>query len=116
MAVTRTSREAYYKVKLGKNQQIVLDTLGDLGIASNQDIADKLGWSINRVTGRMKELRDDGYVAVHGVKRNKFGNNVKTWCVHNPNDDPVDLYDDTLDAEKWTAVQQQDKAIGWLYD
>lgn len=123
MTVATTSKEAYQKLKkLGDKQQQVLDALGDLGIASNQDIAEALGWSINRVTGRMKELRDYGYVAVHGLKTNQFGNSVKTWCVTDPYaQKQIDLVRDPIeeikldkwgeDGERWTP-----EAVPWMAD
>lgn len=108
--IAETSREAYHKLKkLGEKQQTVLDTLGELGIASNQDVADALGWSINRVTGRMKELREAKYVVVHGVKTNQFGNSVKTWCVADPQKH-IDLESDPAeDIKDWKP-----QAISWL--
>ena len=87
MIVATTSKTAYRALKdLGDKQRTVHETLDELGVASNQDIAYSLGGPINRVTGRMSELRDYGHVKVHGLKQGKFGSPVKTWCVSDPND------------------------------
>ena len=43
---------------LGENQQQVLITMRLLKTANNQMIAEKLGWQINSITPRVKELRD----------------------------------------------------------
>lgn len=111
--ITETSREAFKKLRdLGEKQQQVHGTLGELGVASNQDVANKLGWPINRVTGRMKELRDYGFVVVHGLKVNEFGNSVKTWCVSDPYaQKKIDLAKDVADEiepKKYEAVRWQD--------
>ena len=112
MAVSDTSRQAYAKIKLGDKQAQVHQALGELGVASNQDIADYLGWPINHVTGRCKELRDYGMVAVHGLKVGKSGNQVKTWCVIDPNDkNLIDITSDPADDIKWAP-----EAVGWLND
>lgn len=114
--VAQTSIEAYRSLKgLGEKQRIVHEALGELGVASNQDVADALGWPINRVTGRMKELRDYGFVAVHGLKTNQYGNSVKTWCVVDPNDKKlIDITSDPADdikPEKWVP-----SATPWMSD
>ena len=47
---------------ISKRQAQVLAVLMDLGQATNRMIAKKLGWDINRVTGRVSELREKGLV------------------------------------------------------
>jgi DNA-binding MarR family transcriptional regulator len=52
---------------LTKRQVEVLVCLkNELGQATNRMIAKKLGWDINRVTGRVTELRDKGLVTHAG--------------------------------------------------
>ena len=87
MAVATTSKKAYRELKdLGEKQRKVFDALGELGVASNQDIADYLGWPINTVTPRILELRNYKFVTLNGMKQSKQGTTVKTWCCSNPND------------------------------
>jgi hypothetical protein len=66
MSVQQTSLEAYQSIKytgvLGNSQKIVYLALKDLGAANNLIISKKLGWGINRITGRINELRKFGYV------------------------------------------------------
>ena len=51
---------------ISKRQAQVLAVLMDLGQATNRMIAKKLGWDINRVTGRVSELREKGLVEYAG--------------------------------------------------
>ena len=44
------------------HQKIVLKALTELGRASNKQISNALGWPINTITPRVKELRDMGLV------------------------------------------------------
>ena len=60
-----TSLEAFeaIKPKLGQAQQRVLDVFyenPDIRDWTNAELASNLGWSINRVTGRVYELRQLG--------------------------------------------------------
>ena len=57
-----TSKIAYETVKIGKRQEEVLNILSEIEDANNQELAILLGWEINRVTPRVKELRDRGLV------------------------------------------------------
>jgi DNA-binding MarR family transcriptional regulator len=96
MAVASTSKKAYNNLKdLGDKQYQVHQAIGELGTPSNQDIADKLGWEINRVTGRVNELSKYGFVEVSGLKLGRFGNMVKTWRAVNPADNKIkeQIYD-----------------------
>lgn len=88
MTVAETSLEAYQSIKekLGTKQTIVYEALKTLGRASNEEIADYLGWPINRVTGRMTELRNFDMVAVAGITRNKSGFSAKLWAPCDIND------------------------------
>ena len=62
--IQQTSLQAYSEVKptLGEKQLIVYNMLKDLGAANNMILALKLGWSINRITPRILELRKLGLV------------------------------------------------------
>lgn len=49
---------------------------------SNANVADILGWSINTVTPRVKELRDNGYLVYKGVKKCiKTGRIAMQWGI-----------------------------------
>ena len=55
--VKETSREAYYQLEnLSEKRKKVFETIKELGIACNLDVAYKLQWPINRVTPRTNEL------------------------------------------------------------
>jgi len=74
--IQQTSIEAYETIKkdLGKCQKLVCEVIRDNPSCSNRDIKNILGWEINRVTGRVKELRDYGYVSIKGTKIDKDTN------------------------------------------
>ena len=55
----QTSLLSYGQLKnLGRKQQACLGVIQFFGAACNLDIANELDWPINRVTPRVKELRD----------------------------------------------------------
>ncbi len=68
---------------LSRRQVQVLQTLkNELGMGSNRMIARKLGWDINRVTGRVKELRSKGLIKYAGDFEDKETNRtVNLWKV-----------------------------------
>lgn len=117
MPVTETSRESYSKLdKLNTRQAEVYRAIGELGIASNREIAQYLGKEINAITPRCKELREMGFVAEHGKKFDHDTNrNVTTWCAVDPNDkNLIDIANDPaddLEPGKW-----QPEAVGWMKD
>lgn len=86
--IAATSREAYelLQPRLGRKQQIVFEAIKKLGSATNEQLADFLGWPINNVTGRCTELRKFGVIGVEGLGRNKSGRSAKLWSVRDPND------------------------------
>lgn len=96
-----TSKEAYASIapRLGEKQKLVLEALEELGVATNKQIAQHLGWEINRVTGRMKELRDYGRIELHSTTR-ELGSKmrVKVWKLHKPTEQ-VSLFEEALDCE-----------------
>jgi len=83
VSVQQTSIEAYDCIydDLGKKQKEVYDVIEQYVGVCNQDIAEILGWGINCVTPRVKELRDFGLVRQGGYKLNSNGYRVMTWKV-----------------------------------
>jgi len=88
MTVAQTSKLAYEKLrdKLGNKQQIVYEKLQELGSATNEQIADALGWPLQSVTGRITELKKYGLVDVEGIGLSKAGNSSKIWGTRDLND------------------------------
>lgn len=79
-----TSRQAYEGVMptIGKRQAMVLAVLKRCGPLSNSEIARELGWEINKVTPRVKELRDAKLVFEMGKRTCRVnGTNVLIWGV-----------------------------------
>lgn len=61
-----TRNESYYKLtNVGDKQRTVLELLVKQDL-TNGEIAKALGWPINRVTPRVKELREKGLVVEKG--------------------------------------------------
>lgn len=62
--IQQTSMIAYLEnlQNLGSRQQAVLKAISTRDAICNQEIAKLLNWEINRVTPRVLELRDAGYV------------------------------------------------------
>ncbi len=49
---------------------------------TNMELSELLGWSINRVTPRVKELREQGLVTKHDTRTCRVtGNNANTWAI-----------------------------------
>lgn len=115
MPVAETSKQSYKKLKdLGARQLEVHKAIGELGTASNREIAKYLGRPINEITPRVKELRDLRYVAEHGKKwDNETRRNVTAWCVVDPQKhiDPMSDPADDIKEEKWSPA-----ATSWLAD
>jgi Mn-dependent DtxR family transcriptional regulator len=77
-----TSRLAYEDIEsdLNQLQQQVYNALQERGQASNMEIANHLGWSVNRVTPRMLELRTTGIVVVAVRRKCQItGNTCFAW-------------------------------------
>lgn len=81
MSVATTSKEAFKAItpKLGPMQKEVLAVIERVGPLNNTEIADFLGWEINRVTGRSKELSDLNMIEVAYTAPGRYGHNVKYW-------------------------------------
>lgn len=103
MAVTTTSKESYRKLKdLGARQTAVHKAIGELGTASNREIAMYLDKPVNEITPRVKELRDYGFVAEHGKKFDpETKRNVSAWCVTDPNDKKLSQINNEWAAIPW---------------
>lgn len=87
MTVAQTSIFSYRSIKkLGDKQQQVLEAIETLGVASNEQIAEYLGWPINRVTGRVSELRTYGRVGFERLGMGSAGMPVKMWSSRDIND------------------------------
>ena len=81
----QSSLEAYQmiKPKLPQCRKVVYDVILDYAPISNKEIAERLDWPINKVTPRVKELRDMGLV--HKVFKNEDPEshvNVNFWGCH----------------------------------
>ena len=83
MTVTETSLEAFEKVlpKIGQKQMEVYETLLNSKIPlTNMEIAKFMNWSINRVTGRVLELRILKLVKFAGRRPCRITkNNANVW-------------------------------------
>ncbi len=79
--------EVYHAIAptLHEKRAQVLTALLELGEASDQEIADKLHWTINRVTGRRFELQDLELVEQVGTARGPYGHSRSIWKVNTIN-------------------------------
>ena len=80
--IQNTSLEAYKVLTpdLGSLQEIVYNTIMDHPNSCNHELAKILGWEINRITPRVKELRDKGLVVCVCNKIDSSTNrNVMCW-------------------------------------
>ena len=75
--VHQNSIEAYYGLNLTNRQKEVAGALAVLVEATDQQIADRLGYGINRVTGRVTELKDKGVVFEVRNVAGEFGKDVR---------------------------------------
>jgi predicted ArsR family transcriptional regulator len=80
-----TSQQAYFTEvlpTLADRHQEVLKYLATVEDATNSEISEALKWSINRVTGRIFELREKGLVEEATERKCKITTrNVKAWRV-----------------------------------
>ena len=80
--IQQTSVEAYESIQhdLGERQQLILDVIVDSPGLSNREIGLVVGLEINKVTGRVFELRAMGLVRSAGWKIDEdSGCRVNTW-------------------------------------
>lgn len=91
--IAETSRQAYKSLKdLGDKQRVVYEAIKTLGRATNEQLADYLGWEINRITGRVTELHKFDMVAVDGLGITKSGRSAKIWVIKDLNDSKLKVY------------------------
>lgn len=77
-----TSLMAFDQVrpKIAGRRKQVYAMLAMMGPSTNAEVAQRLGWSINRVTPRMLELRENGWVENAGTRECKVTkNNAHAW-------------------------------------
>ena len=83
MTVDRCSLDAFRELErigaLARCEEIVLEHLKLLGRGTNQQLADLLGWTINRVTPRVKALREKGIVRRVGYIQSDQGRRCNVW-------------------------------------
>jgi DNA-binding MarR family transcriptional regulator len=84
MSVNSKSIESYKELhknnEISKRQLEVLYCIKKLGQATNRMLAKHLSWDINRVTGRVTELRDKNLVEYAGEYKDKETNRtVNLW-------------------------------------
>lgn len=83
MSVSQTSLLAYREVepKLGHRQKTVLEAIQALGTPNNKEIAQYLDWEINRVTGRVNELRALNKIEIAYKGRSAEGRTVQFYRI-----------------------------------
>lgn len=82
MTAQATSRLAYQQVEatLGRRQQEVLEALKRKPLQTNNELAAFLGWPINIITPRVKELRELSKVAQNGTRPCRItGRTAMVW-------------------------------------
>ena len=62
------------------SREIVYDRIRKNPGVSNQDLERMLGWTINRITPRTKELLDAGLIEVIGHKKTVFGCTTRCYA------------------------------------
>lgn len=92
MSVADTSMAVFIKVNITKNEEIVLDAIKVLEPCTNGQIADYLGWTENRVTGRTNGLERKSMILRYdklGVTA--MGNKAYRWVSKHPSDKQLSL-------------------------
>ena len=85
MSLTNTSRKAYLNEvapTLGARQIAVCEVFEHAGERdfTNSELSEELGWTINRVTPRVKELRQYGILTLARERQCRItGRRVKAW-------------------------------------
>jgi predicted ArsR family transcriptional regulator len=72
-AVHENSIIAYDSLPITKRQQEVIDAFKSLGMATDNQIANHLKYTVNRVTGRITELRNRGIIIEASTIKSEFG-------------------------------------------
>lgn len=84
--VQDSSKKAYriLQKKIEGCRREVRDAIITLGVVTNMEIAEFLGWEINRVTGRVIELRESRTVVYSGHRLcSVTGHKVMSWRIKN---------------------------------
>ncbi len=82
MTIAQTSIDAYNSIQDLKGRRLeVYQKLEEIQPASGQQVADALGWPINRVTGRMSELKKLSLIELVRVQKSKFGATETVWQI-----------------------------------
>lgn len=76
-AVHSNSVISYHDLNLSKRQEEVRKTFEVLGEATDRQVAKYLGYDINRITGRITELRTRGVVIECADIIGEFGKRVR---------------------------------------
>jgi transcription initiation factor IIE alpha subunit len=79
MSVTQTSRDAYDSVDLTDRQIEVAQAGEQLGTFTDVDLANHLGWTINRITPRRGELVDAGIFIKCGERLGPTNRRCSVW-------------------------------------
>ncbi len=78
-----TSIMAYHDLNLGLKQYEVVKAVSHLQTigrpVSCENVCKYLGYTANRVTGRLKELRDLGAITFDSFTKSSFGKSVETY-------------------------------------
>lgn len=83
----QTSKDAYESVfsTLGARQKTVYEALEKIGPATNRELAEYLGWEINRITPRMNELVERKQVHMYERRRCTItGFTAMAWEINRP--------------------------------
>jgi len=64
-----------------RNREVILSRIEAHPGISNQELSAILGWTINRVTPRTRELLDEGRIKVIGTKRTKYNRSTRCYAV-----------------------------------
>jgi len=80
MKVRDTSLEAFGSIRhLNNKEKIVFETIQLIQPCTDRQISHKLGWEINRVTGRRNKLAEKGVIVEAGKARGDTGRMALTW-------------------------------------
>ena len=81
--VSHTSIISFYDLNLGERQYEVVAAIRDLqgrgAVVSSESIGEYLGYTPNRVSGRLTELRKKGAIEYHGFTTSKFGKSLECY-------------------------------------
>ena len=65
--------------KISKNEQKVLAVIGNIQPCTDREIADVLGWQINRITGRRNALMNKKIITNQGLKQYMHYKSSMAW-------------------------------------